>query len=282
MSKPLIASQHVHGHMCVVTISGRFGWQVSFAVVVVAIALWSDQHSKRRPCEVKRVNYEVALGWRHPPLKPVILAGFLANQAEFANATRHGALIAKYGQQVVQLTSSNSYSQHEFSTSLANYLTQTPNGFSNESMYLFGPQAWLEEPYILPGCGGAWCAPHVVTESFGLGLAGSGVSFHAHGSGFAEVVHGRKRWLFYQDPPPAFDPDVSTNKFVNSVLPTLGKPPDLDCVLGPTELLFFPKDWWHATLNLDEYNVFVSTFVSDELHDAPSMSLSDANSNSAR
>lgn len=259
------------------TSSGRFGWQVTFAVVVVAMVVWSSQHSRRRSCGVKRLNYEAAMGWRHPPLKPVILEGFVANREEFANATRHVALVAKYGHQVVQLTSSNSYSQHEASTSLADYLTQSPSGLSNESMYLFGPQAWLEEPYILPVCGGAWCAPHVVTESFGLGLAGSGVSFHAHGSGFAEVVHGRKRWLFYQDSPPAFDPDVSTRTFVKSVLPTLSRPPDMDCVLSPTELLFFPKDWWHATLNLDEYNVFVSTFVADEIHNPPSMSLGDAN-----
>ena len=101
-----------------------------------------------------------------------------------------------------------------------------------------------------------------------MGGVGSGVSFHTHGSGFAETVHGRKRWLFYapsDKPPPGHDPDVSSARWIADVLPTLARAtrPAYDCVLGPGELLFFPKDWWHATLNLDAHTVFVSTFADD-------------------
>jgi len=36
------------------------------------------------------------------------------------------------------------------------------------------------------------------------------------------------------------------------------------CVLRPCEVLYVPGSWYHATLNLDAYNVFVSTFVREK------------------
>lgn len=210
-----------------------------------------------------RVDVAEALRWRSLPQEPLILTGFEANRGEFANATRRDAILAKYGATRVALTSSNSYSEHASISTLGEYLSTRPRAMSNESKYLFGPQEWLEETYAPPACGGPWCAPDAVTASFGVGLRGSGVSFHAHGSGFSEVLHGRKRWLFYATMP-AFDPDVSTQTFVEDVMRHVHRKPDADCEHKPTELLYFPKEWWHATLNLDDYNVFVSTFISDD------------------
>lgn len=37
------------------------------------------------------------------------------------------------------------------------------------------------------------------------------------------------------------------------------------CILEPGELLYFPSEWMHATLNLDDYNVFVSLFLDAQL-----------------
>ena len=34
-----------------------------------------------------------------------------------------------------------------------------------------------------------------------------------------------------------------------------------DCTIGPGEVLFFPSQWMHATLNLDAYTYFVSVFL---------------------
>ena len=66
-------------------------------------------------------------------------------------------------------------------------------------------------------------------------------------------------------PPPGHHPDVSTFTWVSEVLPTLppSRRPAHDCVLGPGELLYFPPNWWHATLNLGEHTVFMSSFASD-------------------
>ncbi len=37
----------------------------------------------------------------------------------------------------------------------------------------------------------------------------------------------------------------------------------LVCTAGPGQVLYIPPQWWHATLNMDEYNVFVSVFTQE-------------------
>lgn len=200
---------------------------------------------------MERVSYASLREWRRPPLVPMIIER--SQQASFANATRRDALLEEYGSQVVEVTSSNSYSEHSSSLLLREYLDRSPSSKANESLYLFGPNSWLRADYETPEC--AFCGEP--TASFGVGVSGSGVSFHTHGSGFAEVIHGRKRWIFYRDEP-EFDPNASTSCLG-------GGDADHECVAGPGELLYFPKGWWHATENLDDYNVFVSTFVHDDI-----------------
>ena len=39
----------------------------------------------------------------------------------------------------------------------------------------------------------------------------------------------------------------------------------LECVTGPGEMLYFPSNWMHATLNVQEYNVFMSLFLDFQL-----------------
>ena len=42
-------------------------------------------------------------------------------------------------------------------------------------------------------------------------FVGTGVPFHFHGPGFAEVIHGAKRWFLYPfEERPEFDPDRTT------------------------------------------------------------------------
>jgi ribosomal protein L16 Arg81 hydroxylase len=79
------------------------------------------------------------------------------------------------------------------------------------------------------------------------------------------VLHGRKRWFLYprDDPAPLYDPLTSTyeNEWLREAYPTLSpeqKP--IECTLSAGELLYFPSMWDHATLNLDNYTSFVSSF----------------------
>ena len=38
-----------------------------------------------------------------------------------------------------------------------------------------------------------------------------------------------------------------------------------ECELNPNEVLYFPSLWMHATLNMEEYNVFMSVFIDTQL-----------------
>ena len=207
-----------------------------------------------------------ALSWRRPPPEPVILAPFEANEPLRLRTSR-AALLRDFGDARVHLTSSNSYSEGAVEASLEEYLAATPSGGrANESFYLFGPPtdarlAKLVAAYEFPRCGGAWCAPSNLAASFGVAGRDSGVSYHTHGSGFGEVLHGRKRWLLYAPsaaPPPGHDPDTSTAAWVRDVRRRCRRGGRADCVLGPGEVAFPPR-WWHATLNEDAHTVFVSS-----------------------
>ena len=211
-------------------------------------------------CE--RIDVREASKWRSLPLSPLILENFVANR-DFAATTQREPLLAMFGDRVVTLTSSNSYSQHEQQSTLGEYARGQQSSRANESVYLFGPQPNLQDliaTYRAPQC--RWCGDGI-TKSFGFGPRLSGVSFHTHGPGFAETLHGRKRWYFFPpaDRPPIDDPDLATRDYA------FKKKPAYDCILHPEELIFFPKDWWHATLNLDDHTVFVSTFLPDDEND---------------
>ncbi|WAQ96436.1 JMJD8-like protein [Mya arenaria] len=69
-------------------------------------------------------------------------------------------------------------------------------------------------PYQIPNLTGMY--------SFGVAAAGTGVPFHFHGAGFAEVIFGRKRWFMY--PPekqPAFNPNKTTLHWLEEEYPNL-------------------------------------------------------------
>ena len=94
---------------------------------------------------------------------------------------------------------------------------------------------------------------------FYLGAAGSGAPLHFHGDAFNVLVHGRKQWWLF--PPDAGNYSaMPAMQWVSEVLPGLCKRceqrelPERACPLVVTQeagdLLFVPRDWAHATLNL--------------------------------
>mmetsp|Transcript_9673 Transcript_9673/g.13428 ORF Transcript_9673/g.13428 Transcript_9673/m.13428 type:complete len:291 (-) Transcript_9673:85-957(-) len=204
--------------------------------------------------------------WNNCPNLPFIFEGYKEDM-ELKRMTERDALLLKYGNAQVRVTSSNSYSEHEKVMTLNAYANQSANSFmANETVYLFGPifsgpLLQITNKYKFPISN----IEEDATTSFGFGGKHSGVSFHTHGSGYAEMIHGRKRWFFY---PPGLNPfpehtDISTAFWFSHHLPTLSQSakPLFDCTLEPGQLLFFPNDWWHATLNLDHHNIFFSTFI---------------------
>ena len=164
--------------------------------------------------------------------------------------------------------------------------------------------AWLAflDEYPLPPC--RTCtgeAPYKdnAAVSFGAGGFASGVSWHTHAGGFSETLHGRKRWFLLPPGSPTFkeiarQPNRSVAEWAIQDLPALRESAALldtaatseepsetksepespqptssfllpqECIISPGELLYFPANWPHATLNLDAYTSFASTFLIEE------------------
>ena len=173
-----------------------------------------------------------------------------------------------------------------------------PDQLSNETWYFFGEShslPWREflQPslygenkddaaslldYQLPPC--VTCTNELVALSFGIGNRGSGVSFHEHGGAFSESVIGAKHWLLYPpgpEVPIGHDPDYSSRYWMEYVYPSLTPKTTTttandgeatattlhECTVQEGEIIYIPKDWWHAIVNLDPYTVFVSSFLTE-------------------
>lgn len=210
----------------------------------------------------------------HEEREPVIIAVPLELNAAFRSLTTKERLVKDYGEKSLVLSTANTNSYAKRRMTLKQYTAQivdrptTLSDRGDSTFYHFGDndhtsfQA-LFATYVLP----PWhatntTAPHP-SLSFGFAGHGSGVPLHTHGAVFAEVLHGRKRWFLY--PPsytPLFDPNETTLRWLHNVYPSLG-PLDrpLECTLDVGEVLYIPSGWWHSTLNIGEFVVFMSTFL---------------------
>ena len=172
----------------------------------------------------------------------------------------------------VTLSSSNSFSEHRRTIAIRLYIEEVlsgetlPDRLSNETWYLFGEtytDDWkqLLKNYELPPCRA--CTAESVALSFGIGNRGSGVQWHIHGPGFSEAVHGRKHWVLYRNKPRFHPNQTSRNWMENNYLTLSDAELPFECTLNPGDLIYFPDRWWHATINLDRYTAFVSTFTQE-------------------
>jgi len=195
----------------------------------------------------------------------------------------------------VTLSSSNSFSQHRRHIPLSQYLEEitvlqpetTPDQLSNETWYLFGEtynEEWsnLLSSYELPPC--QTCSRDLTALAFGIGNIGSGVQWHTHGPGFAQTLHGRKHWILM--PPqqkPTYHPDETSRHWMeytythqfqqtkssSSSTTTQQQQQQqqqqrlYECTLEEGDMIYFPDQWHHATINLDTYTAFISSFTTE-------------------
>lgn len=182
----------------------------------------------------------------------------------------------------------------------------TLTNLANETWYFFGDlpqqsrQAWtsLTHDYVLP----MDSAQEEGIVAFGLAAKWTGVrcvrlfsvlsawksegngSFHTHDAAWSEPLHGRKRWYVFElrigpfiDEPcrylfppgakPSFNADESQLQWLTYVYPLLDeRDKPLECTVHVGETIYIPRDWYHATLNLDTYNVFVSVFTREAVY----------------
>jgi len=260
-------------------------------------AAWKWIPEDEHPCTIRqqftRKTFLKTFGPRGlPPLypEPVILRDDDTINKEFRRLTEKDNLIDWFGPDFnVTLSSSNARSEHRRETTLLQYIEESmtafetlPNQLSNESWYLFGEtysDAWrklLYPHYQLPTC--QTCHSSTVALSFGIGNRGSGVQWHVHGPGFSEALHGRKHWVLYPPASPSsnhnniqydFPKDQSSRQWMEYVYTNMtdrnddGISKPVECTLHPGDWIYFPDGWWHATINLDPYTAFISTFTTE-------------------
>lgn len=309
-------------------------------MIAVILLIWVLSVVGTDVCNIPKVPLSVLNGARELPEIPVIYT-FDGNwQEQLRQRSARDFLLQNHGDTQVTLSSSNTYSHGKYEMSLAEYITTSVDVSSqhaNESFYLFGNNydgvfSELTDLYRNPPC--HYCDV-AGAKTIGIGGYASGVSFHFHGPGFSEVIHGAKQWFllpasFTRTVAATFDPNMTVARWVDDVYPTLtsaknaqridiagdfnrntdpqgslvanlGATARLDsddtpilgstpmesesltqdgrssevlqqladslyeCVIRPGEVLYFPPMWMHATLNLDEYNVFMSLFLDPQL-----------------
>lgn len=234
------------------------------------------------PCTVERITakqFQSRFGPQGlPPMFPtpiVIVADPTGTRnAKFRQLTSQNDIQNFFPENFnVTLSSSNSFSEHRLTIPLSQYLDSlsvdtTPDQLSNETWYLFGEtfsEEWkrLLRHYEIPRCQA--CDRDMVALSFGIGNRGSGVQWHVHGAGFAETIWGRKHWVLQHDRPDFHKDQTSRNWMENNYNDLSANNRPLECTLSPGDLIYFPDMWFHATINLDPYTVFVSTFTQEHL-----------------
>jgi hypothetical protein len=291
------------------------------------------QLQRASSCNMKRVDISILDSSLPTPLlqlllssnEPIIIEdGAWTNRlAVSLSLVDYEELKQSHGDSTVILSTSNAYSHGRVSKTLQFYLESLAfansshiiSAAADQSYYLFGENydgIWHEiaSSYTLPACDPI--CEEVAAETVGIGGYHSGVAFHYHGPGFAEMLKGRKQWFFFppdmiQEIDRAFNKhNISTAIWAACVLPLLLSTsgsissellqPPLGCSLEqfnqllpadsiinqeqnilkwanklqhcildqPGQILMFPSEWMHATLNLDDYNVFVSSFIDDQ------------------
>ena len=237
----------------------------------------------QHPCTVVRMSSAEFLhrfGPRGlPPLyhTPLVIQAPTSSRGNhvFREMTRLDSISEYFGSDFnATLSSSNSFSEHRKTVKWRDYLQglsdneTLPHQLSNETWYFFG-ETYSDEwkklllHYELPNCHA--CVRDMVSLSFGIGNRGSGVQWHVHGPGFSETIWGRKHWILQQDKPDFHPDQTSRNWMEHTYMAMSVTDRPLECTLEPGDMLYFPDMWYHATINLDAYTAFVSTFTQEHL-----------------
>ena len=120
-----------------------------------------------------------------------------------------------------------------------------------------------------------------------VGSTGSGLPFHTHEHFWQGLTAGRKIW--YAVPPDSMTATMHdligphtfpTRAFASEAFNTLpiGDRP-LMCVQHPGEVLYVPNRWWHATLNLEDFNLSFGSKLTKEPDGTTWSAVSDEMSN---
>lgn len=271
--------------------------RASFASIVLSLVLacvsaraetraWTRLNAEpfeRRPCALQRydasaLDVKTFDDYFRASGVPVVVRGLTPLRARTLERVRREKLLEALGDEFVTLSSSNTHSRGRRRKTLRAYveedvrMSQRGSTDATETWYWFGEhveeggemsrglkeilETYENLPYVPRDAD--------VAYSFGVGGGFSGVPFHTHGPGWSESLIGRKHWfLSAPSATPRFDPNVTTYEWALDALKR-GELHEggaiLECTVNEGEAIYFPPNWWHATLNLDE-SVFISSFV---------------------
>ena len=152
--------------------------------------------------------------------------------AAFRKEVQKEALLSKYGNYSVTLSSANRHSYAKREVSLNEYVKKMMGERGPQRLDMKGSDTWYhfgdnkhdewEEVFNLYEKPTEYIYGQYASLSFGIGASGSGVPFHTHGHVFAEVLYGKKRWYLapWEHEPPS-DPDESTLQWLSNTYPTM-------------------------------------------------------------
>jgi len=204
-------------------------------------------------CDFRRIHAgSLEEGFEKEHMSPLLIEGTTWNSA---NASRD-AFRRVFEHIPVQLT--------------RNIEFQSRSGTKPEAVNTtFG--AWVETlseedsiPFVFEFCNGALCQK--IESSFGIpeylkkscmilyinaGKTSNGVAFHQHWQTWGHLLAGKKMW--YVSPPG----NTPSRPFRYENENQLMKDGFQVCEQNEGEIVFLPKDWWHATFNKADWNLAI-------------------------
>uniref|UniRef100_A0A8C5ZXH1 Jumonji domain containing 8 n=1 Tax=Marmota marmota marmota TaxID=9994 RepID=A0A8C5ZXH1_MARMA len=200
-------------------------------------------------------SWEAGGGGWYAFLRPVILQG-LTDNSRFRALCSRERLLASFGDNVVRLSTANTYSYRKVDLPFQEYVEQLlhpqdPASLGNDTLYFFGDNNFTEWASLFR---------HYSPPPFGILALGLGTCWLQ--DPIVTSCSCQQRWFLY--PPekaPEFHPNKTTLAWLQDTYPALtSSERPLECTIRAGEVLYFPDRWWHATLNLDT-SVFISTFL---------------------
>ena len=179
-----------------------------------------------RPCTLDRADASsltpaafVTLYQR--PNRPVVLTGLASRNAEFRAMCHRDALLERWGDAAIVLSTANTHSYDKHVKTLRAYAEhhmapQTLDARGDETLYWFGDNDHDEFGDFFPAFKrasliGKKYVPESASVAYSFGVGGplSGVPYHIHGPGWSESIYGRKKWFVS---PPMFEPVFNGNE----------------------------------------------------------------------
>lgn len=133
------------------------------------------------------------------------------------------------------------------------------------------PLSFTKDYIIPPGEEYGW------TNIFSVMMQRSSHRFHVHNEAWLGQVSGSRLWFLLPPTTIIRAEDVTYRQpaceylYNREALP----PNAMACVQNPGEVMYLPKNWWHATCGLEEWNVGVGEQLGAPTNKAPVMEESD-------